>query len=106
MEFLITHVIGVKKLDVEEYGQNKYGGGHHGGISVDSDGYSLCPIGGAIDGLLKLGLRTKNLKQLFEKEFSNCKQEIYVTIVVGVLIRLIQMKIIQYQKKLKNYFIP
>ena len=58
------------KLDVQEYGQNKYGGGHHGGISVDSDGYSLCPIGGAIDGLLKLGLRTKNLKQLFEKEFS------------------------------------
>ena len=47
MEFLITHVIELK-LDVEEYGQNKYGGGHHGGISVDSDGYSLCPIGGEL----------------------------------------------------------
>ena len=95
-----------QKLDVEEYGQNKYGGGHHGGISVDSDGYSLCPIGDAIDGLLKLGLRTKNFKQYLKKNFQIGKQEIYVTIVVGVLIRLIQMKIIQYQKKLKNYFIP
>ena len=68
---VFNHACDWSKLDVEEYGQNKYGGGHHGGISVDSDGYSLCPIGGAIDGLLKLGLRTKNLKQLFEKEFSN-----------------------------------
>ena len=57
-----------------------------------------------IDGLLKLGLRTKNLK-LFEKNFQIEKQEIYVTIVVGVLIRLIKMKIIQYQKVKKLFHV-
>lgn len=43
---------------------------HDCGISVDHDGYTICPCGGAIDGMLKLGARTKNLKDLFDREFA------------------------------------
>ncbi|MEL7499029.1 MAG: radical SAM protein [Planctomycetota bacterium] len=39
------------------------------GISVDAEGYAACSIGGAIDSVLELGIRTKNLKDLFDKEF-------------------------------------
>ena len=38
------------------------------GISVDAEGYAACSIGGAIDSVLELGVRTKNLKDLFDKE--------------------------------------
>lgn len=38
------------------------------GISVDSRGYSPCAIGGAIDGILDLGFRTKILADLFDPE--------------------------------------
>ena len=40
------------------------------GISVDSVGYSICAMGGAIDGMLELGVRTKDLSKLFDKEFA------------------------------------
>lgn len=36
------------------------------GISVDSLGYMPCAVGGMIDSVLKLGLRTKNLADLFD----------------------------------------
>lgn len=36
------------------------------GISVDHDGYIACAMGGAIDGFLRLGLRTKRLADLFD----------------------------------------
>ena len=36
------------------------------GISVDAEGYAACSIGGAIDSVLDLKLRTKSLKDLFE----------------------------------------
>jgi hypothetical protein len=39
------------------------------GISVDAEGYAACSIGGAIDSVLQLGVRTKNLKDLFNVEF-------------------------------------
>jgi hypothetical protein len=39
------------------------------GISVDAEGYAACSIGGAIDSVLQLGVRTKNLKDLFDVEF-------------------------------------
>lgn len=38
------------------------------GISVDSGGYMPCAVGGMIDGVLKLGLRTKRLADLFDNE--------------------------------------
>ena len=38
------------------------------GISVDALGYTSCCIGGAIDGFLKLGLRTQRLADLFDEE--------------------------------------
>ena len=42
-----------------------YHGSQICGISVDHDGYMPCSIGGMIDGALELGLRTKNLSDLF-----------------------------------------
>lgn len=36
------------------------------GISIDHEGYSPCAMGGAIDALLGLGVRTKRLADLFE----------------------------------------
>lgn len=41
------------------------------GVSVDSEGYMPCAVGGMLDGILKLGLRTKNLADLFD----NAKNE-------------------------------
>lgn len=38
------------------------------GLSVDGGGYSLCSIGGAIDGILGIGFRTKVLTDLFDQE--------------------------------------
>ena len=38
------------------------------GISVDSGGYMPCAVGGMIDGILNLGLRTKRLADLFDNE--------------------------------------
>ena len=38
------------------------------GISVDSAGFTPCAIGGAIDGILGLGFRTKRLADLFDEE--------------------------------------
>lgn len=38
------------------------------GISVDHEGYSPCAIGGAIDGSLRSGIRTKVLADLFDPE--------------------------------------
>lgn len=38
------------------------------GMSVDHDGYMPCSIGGMLDGALKLGLRTKRLADLFDKQ--------------------------------------
>ncbi len=38
------------------------------GISVDSGGYMPCAVGGMLDGMLKLGLRTKRLADLFDNE--------------------------------------
>lgn len=40
------------------------------GISVDSCGYTLCSAGGAIDGVLRLGLRTQRLADLFEHKWA------------------------------------
>ena len=39
------------------------------GISVDAEGYAACSIGGAIDSVLELGVRTKILRDLFDREF-------------------------------------
>jgi hypothetical protein len=38
------------------------------GISVDHEGYMPCAMAGMIDALLKLGLRTKRLADLFDEE--------------------------------------
>jgi hypothetical protein len=40
------------------------------GVSVDAAGYTLCCCGGAIDGLLRLGARTRNLADLFDPAFA------------------------------------
>lgn len=40
------------------------------GISVDAAGYSLCCMGGMIDGLLGLGVRTKRLADLWDPDFA------------------------------------
>ena len=55
--------------------ENKYGCYQHSGlgscgISVDSVGYSICAMGGAIDGMLGLNVRTKDLSKLFDKDFA------------------------------------
>lgn len=41
------------------------------GISVDAEGFTLCSVGGAIDSVLQLGLRTKSLAELFDPEFAH-----------------------------------
>ena len=41
------------------------------GISVDAAGYSICSIGGAIDSVLTLNVRTRKLKDLFDPEFAH-----------------------------------
>ena len=41
------------------------------GISVDAKGYTLCSIGGAIDSVLEMNLRTRSLKELFDPEFAH-----------------------------------
>lgn len=38
------------------------------GISLDAGGYSPCALGGAVDALLGLNVRTRNLADLFDKE--------------------------------------
>lgn len=38
------------------------------GVSVDANGYMPCAVGGMIDGMLKLGLRTKKLSDLFDND--------------------------------------
>ena len=40
------------------------------GISVDHGGYTVCPNGGAYDGILDLGVRTKRLADLFDPDFA------------------------------------
>lgn len=45
------------------------------GISVDHEGYTLCCMGGAIDGLLGLGVRTKRLADLWDVDFANRQTE-------------------------------
>lgn len=40
------------------------------GVSVDSGGFSLCPCGGAFDGVLRAGVRTKRLADLFDEEWA------------------------------------
>jgi hypothetical protein len=40
------------------------------GISVDAGGYTVCCMGGAIDGVLGLGVRTKRLADLFDPKFA------------------------------------
>ncbi len=55
-----------------DYGVERHKCWQHGseicGISVDSGGYMPCAVGGMIDGMLKLGLRTKRLADLFDNE--------------------------------------
>jgi hypothetical protein len=46
------------------------------GISVDHEGYTVCPNGGAIDGIHKLGIRTKKLADLFDPEFAAKQTEV------------------------------
>lgn len=41
------------------------------GISVDAEGYAICSVGGAIDSVLDLKLRTKSLKDLFDRDFAH-----------------------------------
>ena len=38
------------------------------GVSADSGGYMPCAVGGMIDGMLNLGLRTKRLADLFDND--------------------------------------
>ena len=38
------------------------------GISVDHDGYTPCATGGAVDGILKIGFKTKRLADLFDEQ--------------------------------------
>lgn len=55
-----------------DYGIERHKCWQHGseicGISVDADGYMPCAVGGMLDGVLKLGLRTKRLADLFDEE--------------------------------------
>lgn len=55
-----------------DYGMERHKCWQHGseicGISVDSEGYMPCAVGGMLDGVLKLGLRTKRLADLFDNE--------------------------------------
>jgi hypothetical protein len=40
------------------------------GVSVDAGGYTLCAQAGAMDGILKLGIRTRRLADLFDEAFA------------------------------------
>lgn len=55
-----------------DYGIERHKCWQHGseicGISVDANGYMPCAVGGMIDGILKLGLRTKKLSDLFDND--------------------------------------
>lgn len=55
-----------------DFGMERHKCWQHGseicGISVDSGGYMPCAVGGMLDGVLKLGLRTKRLADLFDNE--------------------------------------
>ncbi len=55
-----------------DYGMERHKCWQHGseicGVSVDSGGYMPCAVGGMLDGVLKLGLRTKRLADLFDNE--------------------------------------
>lgn len=55
-----------------DFGMERYKCWQHGseicGISVDSLGYMPCAVGGMIDSVLHLGLRTKRLADLFDNE--------------------------------------
>lgn len=46
------------------------------GVSVDAKGYTVCPVGGAIDGVLKLGVRTRRLADLLDSEFADRQTKI------------------------------
>ncbi len=46
------------------------------GISVDHDGYTVCPNGGAIDGIHNLGLRTRRLADLFDPKIAAKQTEV------------------------------
>ena len=66
-----------------DYGERRTPCGTHAsvawpdcGISVDHDGYTLCCMGGAIDGLLRLGARTKRLADLWDEEFAARQTEL------------------------------
>ena len=45
------------------------------GISVDAGGYTICCMGGAIDGFLELGVRTKRLADLWDEDFARRQTE-------------------------------
>jgi hypothetical protein len=57
-----------------DYGIERHKCWQHGseicGISVDSQGYMPCAVGGMIDGMLKLGIRTKRLSDLFDENIN------------------------------------
>jgi len=59
-------------ISPKDYGIERHKCWQHGsevcGISVDSQGYMPCAVGGMLDGVLKLGLRTKRLADLFDNE--------------------------------------
>jgi hypothetical protein len=69
-------------LAPRDFGQTRQPCGTHAcfaqpdcGISVDSDGYTICCMGGAIDGILRLGVRTKRLADLFDPDFARRQTE-------------------------------
>jgi hypothetical protein len=45
------------------------------GVSVDACGYTGCPVGGAIDGCLRLGVRTNRLADLWDDDFMAMQSE-------------------------------
>lgn len=59
-------------ISPEDFGIKRQKCWQHGseicGISVDSGGYMPCAVGGMIDGILKLGLRTQRLADLFDND--------------------------------------
>ena len=65
---------------------NQHSFRHPCGISVDSIGYTICPLGGAIDSVLNLKVRTKNLRDLFDVEFAH-KQTCSLCGVCGLSIK-------------------
>lgn len=59
-------------ISPDDYGMVRKKCWQHGseicGISIDSQGYMPCAVGGMIDSVLKLGLKTKRLADLFDNE--------------------------------------